>query len=234
MARFPPAGKQSLARLAASICGYEVFQIAVSSTYGVNEFKAVRLSCFCVLQLGRAWSGTCILVRRSCCTPACASQHACTPLGEGGRGRAGHGTQCPSPPTHTHAHLPYRACVCLQDLLSLYQKAGAKGTPVVLLMTDNQIVKESFLVYINDLLANGDIPDLCTQEDKDNFCNAVRRTMPPAHVQQRAAALCLVCSLTCASAAAALTLCCGRCGTRSRQRAWSTHLTTAGSSSLNG
>lgn len=37
------AGKQSLARLAAFICGYEVFQIAVSSTYGVNEFKAVRL-----------------------------------------------------------------------------------------------------------------------------------------------------------------------------------------------
>ena len=37
-----PAGKQSLARLAANICGYEVFQIAVSSTYGVNEFKTVR------------------------------------------------------------------------------------------------------------------------------------------------------------------------------------------------
>lgn len=55
----------------------------------------------------------------------------------------------------------------------LYQKAGAKGVPVVFLMTDNQIVKENFLVYINDLLANGDIPDLCTQEDKDNFINAV-------------------------------------------------------------
>ena len=30
-------------------------------------------------------------------------------------------------------------------------------------MTDNQIVNESFLVYINDLLATGNIPDLCTQ-----------------------------------------------------------------------
>lgn len=94
------SGKQSLARLAAFICGYEVFQIAVSSVYGMNEFRA--------------------------------------------------------------------------DLLGLYQKAGAKGVPIVLLMTDQQIVKEHFLVYINDLLANGDIPDLCTQEDKDTFCNAVR------------------------------------------------------------
>jgi hypothetical protein len=80
------SGKQSLARLAAYICGYEVFQISVSSTYGVADFKA--------------------------------------------------------------------------DLLSLYTKAGAKGIPVMFLMTDNQIVKEQFLVYINDLLATGYIADL--------------------------------------------------------------------------
>ena len=29
-------------------------------------------------------------------------------------------------------------------------------------MTDNQIVNETFLVYINDLLSTGYIPDLCT------------------------------------------------------------------------
>lgn len=94
------SGKQSLARLASFICGYEVFQISVSSTYGVNDFK--------------------------------------------------------------------------ENLLSLYRKAGTKGTPITFLMTDNQIVKEAFLVYINDLLSTGYIADLFSAEDKEAFCNAVR------------------------------------------------------------
>ncbi len=73
--------------------------------------------------------------------------------------------------------------------------------PVVFLMTDNQIVNENFLVFINDLLANGDIPDLCTQEDKDNFNNTVgvgcpdwaqRATLPASRRSQQARAmLCL-------------------------------------------
>ncbi len=40
------SGKQSLARLASFICGYEVFQISVSSTYGVNDFKENLLSLY--------------------------------------------------------------------------------------------------------------------------------------------------------------------------------------------
>ena len=94
------SGKQSLARLASYINGYEVFQISVSSTYGVTEFK--------------------------------------------------------------------------ENLLALYRKAGTRGTPITFLMTDNQIVKEVFLVYINDLLATGYIADLFTPEDKEAFSNAVR------------------------------------------------------------
>ncbi len=42
-------------------------------------------------------------------------------------------------------------------------QAGVKGIPITFLMTDNQIVKEKFLVYINDLLSTGYIADLCTQ-----------------------------------------------------------------------
>ncbi|DBB00312.1 TPA: Dynein beta chain, flagellar outer arm [Trebouxia sp. C0004] len=100
------SGKQSLARLASFICGYEVFQIAVSSSYGVADFK--------------------------------------------------------------------------ENLLALYTKAGVKGTAITFLMTDNQIVNEKFLVYINDLLSTGYIADLCTQEDKDTFCNSVRGELKQA------------------------------------------------------
>ncbi|KAI3434555.1 hypothetical protein D9Q98_002628 [Chlorella vulgaris] len=94
------SGKQSLARLAAYVCGLEVFQISSSAPYDSSEFKL--------------------------------------------------------------------------DLLRLYYKAGVTGTPVMFLLTDNQIVNDEFLVYISDLLATGDACDLCTAEDKAALCNAVR------------------------------------------------------------
>ena len=152
-ARRRPAGKQSLARLAAFICGYEVFQIAVSSTYGVPEFKAVS---------GGGWL-------------LCNAGLAAQPMTARHNRSASCRALCHQPtPAHTLlAHYPLPAARP-QDLLSLYQKAGAKGTPVVFLLTDNQLTKEAFLVYINDLLANGDVPDLCSAEDRDAFCNAVR------------------------------------------------------------
>ena len=102
------SGKQSLAKLATFICQYDVFQISVTSSYGMADFKA--------------------------------------------------------------------------DLLSLYIKAGVKGNPVTFLMTDGQIIDERFLVYINDLLSSGYIPDLMTNEEKDEMCNAVRNECKAAGV----------------------------------------------------
>ena len=69
-----------------------------------------------------------------------------------------------------------------EALLSLYTKAGMKSTPCTFLMTDNQIVKEEFLVFLNDLLATGLITDLFSQEDKDNFCNSVRNECKAAGI----------------------------------------------------
>ena len=40
------SGKQSLARLASFICGNEIFQISVTSSYGVNEFKENLLALY--------------------------------------------------------------------------------------------------------------------------------------------------------------------------------------------
>lgn len=64
-------------------------------------------------------------------------------------------------------------CIQLQEMLSLYQKAGVKSTKVVLLLTDNHIVSEKFLVVVNDYLSTGIITDFCSAEDKENFCNSV-------------------------------------------------------------
>ena len=53
-------------------------------------------------------------------------------------------------------------------------KAGAKDEGVAFLFTEGQITKERFLVFINDLLASGEIADLFPPEDVDNIVNLVR------------------------------------------------------------
>lgn len=93
------SGKQSLARLAAFICGYSIMQIVISSTYSVNDLK--------------------------------------------------------------------------DDLKAMYNKAGVKGEGVMFLLTDSQITNERFLIYINDLLASGNIPDLFAPDEVDAICGAV-------------------------------------------------------------
>lgn len=57
-------------------------------------------------------------------------------------------------------------------------------------MTDNQIVKEEFLVYINDLLSTGYIADLFTPEDKEAFSNAMRNECKAAGARVHISRLC--------------------------------------------
>ena len=59
------------------------------------------------------------------------------------------------------------------DLKSMYNKAGIKEEGVVFLLTDSQITNERFLIYINDLLASGNIPDLFATDEQDAIVNAV-------------------------------------------------------------
>jgi len=39
-------------------------------------------------------------------------------------------------------------------------------------------------VYINDLLASGDIPDLFPTEEKDNICNGIRAEVKASGKQE--------------------------------------------------
>ena len=54
-----------------------------------------------------------------------------------------------------------------EDLKTMYNKAGIKEEGVMFLLTDSQVTNERFLIYINDLLASGNIPDLFGSDEVD-------------------------------------------------------------------
>eukprot|EP00930_Biecheleria_cincta_P085161 TRINITY_DN7456_c0_g2_i1.p1 TRINITY_DN7456_c0_g2~~TRINITY_DN7456_c0_g2_i1.p1 ORF type:complete len:2485 (-),score=519.86 TRINITY_DN7456_c0_g2_i1:101-6748(-) len=61
------------------------------------------------------------------------------------------------------------------DLQEFYKKAAVKpGDPQAFLLTDGQIIDERFLVYINDMLSSGCIPDLFAREEYDNMFSTLR------------------------------------------------------------
>ena len=68
----------------------------------------------------------------------------------------------------------YNVANLKEDMLNLYKKAGVKGENTVWLLTDSQIVDDTFLVYVNDFLSSGNLPDLFDLETKMDCINAVR------------------------------------------------------------
>lgn len=60
------------------------------------------------------------------------------------------------------------------DIQTYYNKAAIKDEGLLWLFTEGQITNERFLVYINDLLASGEIADLYTSDEKDQIINNVR------------------------------------------------------------
>eukprot|EP00927_Polykrikos_kofoidii_P041032 TRINITY_DN34968_c0_g2_i1.p1 TRINITY_DN34968_c0_g2~~TRINITY_DN34968_c0_g2_i1.p1 ORF type:complete len:3218 (+),score=730.51 TRINITY_DN34968_c0_g2_i1:1253-9655(+) len=67
------------------------------------------------------------------------------------------------------------------DLQEFYKKAAVKpGSPQAFLMTDGQIASERFLVFINDMLSSGNIPDLFTREEYDGIFGVVRNAAKAA------------------------------------------------------
>lgn len=59
------------------------------------------------------------------------------------------------------------------DLQAMYNKAGIKQEGVLFLITDTQISNEKFLVYLNDLLSSGNIPDLYSKDEKEAIINGL-------------------------------------------------------------
>jgi dynein heavy chain len=60
------------------------------------------------------------------------------------------------------------------DIQSLYMKTGCVGQPTLFILTDSQIVKDDFLVYINDILSAGYIPELFAKDELDGIIGKIR------------------------------------------------------------
>ncbi|TPX33936.1 hypothetical protein SeMB42_g07413 [Synchytrium endobioticum] len=60
------------------------------------------------------------------------------------------------------------------DLKKILIKAGAQGVPSVFLFSDTQIIKESFLEDVNNLLNTGEVPNLFPPDEKAAIIEQVR------------------------------------------------------------
>ncbi|XP_070849918.1 dynein axonemal heavy chain 2 [Chaetodon trifascialis] len=93
------SGRQSLSKMAASICEYQVFQVEVTKQYRKQEFR--------------------------------------------------------------------------EDIKKLYRLTGVDNKPTVFLFNDTQIVDESFLEDINNILSSGEVPNLYKPDEFVEVCNAL-------------------------------------------------------------
>ena len=60
------------------------------------------------------------------------------------------------------------------DIQAMYQKAGVQGAQLLFILTDAQITNDKFLVYINDILSSGWIPELFAKDEIDGILGKVR------------------------------------------------------------
>lgn len=57
---------------------------------------------------------------------------------------------------------------------SLLKQTGSKNIPTVIFLNDNNILKESYLDHINNILSAGEIPNLMTNEDYEEIYTQIR------------------------------------------------------------
>ncbi|XP_055012614.1 dynein axonemal heavy chain 2 [Boleophthalmus pectinirostris] len=67
----------------------------------------------------------------------------------------------------------YRKQEFREDIKKLYRLTGVDNKPTVFLFNDTQIVDESFLEDINNILSSGEVPNLYKQEEFAEVCTAL-------------------------------------------------------------
>ena len=68
----------------------------------------------------------------------------------------------------------YRNSEWREDLKTLLREAGTELTPIVFLFSDTQIKNETFVEDINNMLNNGEVPNIFPPDERAVICEAVR------------------------------------------------------------
>lgn len=71
----------------------------------------------------------------------------------------------------------FTTSMLIEQLQELFKTTGVKGIPTAWIISDAQIVHEDFLVYINDILSNGWIPDLFAKEDLPGILDGLKNEL---------------------------------------------------------
>ena len=69
-----------------------------------------------------------------------------------------------------------------KDLLTIFTTAGVKNEKMVVLLTDKEILDESFLTCVYEFVKGGAISPLFSKEEQGKIVNAVRSDMTQAGV----------------------------------------------------
>ncbi|KAK3576323.1 hypothetical protein CHS0354_039732 [Potamilus streckersoni] len=79
-------------------------------------------------------------------------------------------------------HRGYSSSDFRDDLKRVFLSAGVQGDSIVFLLTDSDIVKESFLEDINCILNSGEVPDLFDQEEQDGIMMDLKQAAAQADI----------------------------------------------------
>lgn len=59
----------------------------------------------------------------------------------------------------------------MDDIRLLYRRAGFEDTKTTFVFTDNDIIDEAFLEYINNILSSGEVANLFPKDEQEEMLN---------------------------------------------------------------
>ena len=80
------------------------------------------------------------------------------------------------------SHNTYSLKQLRRDLLTIYTTAGVKNEKMIILITDKEILDESFLTCVYEFVKGGAISPLFSKEEQAKVVNAVRSDMTQAGI----------------------------------------------------